>query len=117
MSHDDLKQRIAAAKREATGEPDPANVSNTATGGLGHGMRVGIELVSAIGVGTFVGWLFDQWLGTIPLFMIIMFIVGAAAGFLNIYRMVQRQEQLAAEERAQRAAEAATDDKPGTANH
>ncbi|MEM6902721.1 MAG: AtpZ/AtpI family protein [Pseudomonadota bacterium] len=97
MSLDDLKQRIAAAQQQADGEGANASNSGPAAGNLGHGLRIGIEFVSAIGVGTFMGWLFDQWMGTLPLGMIVMFFVGSAAGFMNVFRMVQRQEQLAAQ--------------------
>jgi ATP synthase protein I len=53
---------------------------------MGKAMRVGIELVAAIGVGTFMGYWIDQWLDTAPFAMIIMFFFGFAAGFLNIWR-------------------------------
>jgi len=53
------------------------------------GMRVGLELVVSMGLGGAIGYGLDQWLGTLPLFMIIMFLLGTAAGFMNIYRMTQ----------------------------
>lgn len=71
-------------------------------------MRVGIEFVSAIGVSTFIGWTLDNWLGTLPLAMIVMFVVGAAAGFLNVYRLAQDQSGI------EKQNPASTNDKPDT---
>ncbi|MEO0392464.1 MAG: AtpZ/AtpI family protein [Pseudomonadota bacterium] len=99
MSLDDLKTRIATAKQEADGVDAETLRQTSATGNLGQGMRIGIEFVSAIGVSTFIGWTLDQWLGTLPLALIVMFFLGSAAGFLNVYRMATRQEKEATQER------------------
>jgi ATP synthase protein I len=56
--------------------------------GLGLGLRIGIELVVAIGVATGLGWAIDHWLGTRPWGIIVLFFLGVAAGMLNIYRAV-----------------------------
>jgi len=32
------------------------------------------------------GFWLDKWLGTMPLFLIVFFFLGFAAGFMNIYR-------------------------------
>jgi ATP synthase protein I len=51
-------------------------------------MRIGIELMSGVFVGGFLGFYLDKWLGTKPFLLIILLLLGAAAGFRNIYRMV-----------------------------
>lgn len=56
--------------------------------GLGLGLRIGIELVVAIGVATGLGWAIDRWLGTRPWGIIVLFFLGVAAGMLNVYRAV-----------------------------
>jgi ATP synthase protein I len=33
-----------------------------------------------------IGWLLDGWLGTKPLFMIVLMILGMGAGILNVVR-------------------------------
>jgi ATP synthase protein I len=58
--------------------------------GLGLGLRIGIELVVAIGVATGLGWAIDRWLGTRPWGIIVLFFLGVAAGMLNVYRAVSR---------------------------
>ena len=50
--------------------------------------RVATELVAGIVVGTFVGWTIDKWLETSPLFLLVLFFMGAIAGMLNVWRVV-----------------------------
>ena len=49
--------------------------------------RIAIEMVAGLLVGGFMGWALDTLLGTTPIFMIVMFFAGAAAGMMNIWRM------------------------------
>ncbi len=61
--------------------------------GLSFAARVGMELVVATMVGVFLGYLLDRFLGTKPWLMVAGVVVGAIAGFLNVYRSVQRMNQ------------------------
>ena len=54
-------------------------------------MRIGVELVAALIVGVGLGYLLDNWLGTMPLMSLLGFFFGAAAGFLNVYRVATGQ--------------------------
>ena len=42
--------------------------------------------------GLLIGWAWTRWLGTRPLFLIVFFLLGAAAGMLNAYRHLRRMQ-------------------------
>ena len=56
------------------------------TGGMALAGRVTTELVAGVVVGTFLGWAFDNWLGTAPTLMVVFFFLGSAAGMMNVWR-------------------------------
>ncbi len=58
----------------------------------GSGLQAGIEVVAGVGFGALLGWALDRWLGTMPLFLIVFFMLGAAAGVLNAYRHLRRMQ-------------------------
>ncbi len=51
------------------------------------GVRVLVEFVSAAIVGALVGWQLDKWIGTSPAFLLVLVLLGTAAGFWNVYRI------------------------------
>ena len=61
--------------------------------GAGFGFKISTELVAALVVGVGIGLFVDNYLGTKPFGLIIFFILGAFAGFLNIYRVMRRIEK------------------------
>ena len=61
--------------------------------GAGFGFKISTELVAALVVGVGIGLLVDNYLGAKPIGLIIFFILGAFAGFLNIYRVMRRIEK------------------------
>ena len=61
--------------------------------GAGFGFKISTELVAALVVGVGIGLLVDNYLGTKPFGLIIFFILGALAGFLNVYRVMRRIER------------------------
>jgi len=82
----DLDARLRAARERGLRKGEPGAPSGGAGSGLGLGMRIGVEMVSALGVGLAIGWGLDRWLGTKPWLMVVFFFLGAAAGILNVYR-------------------------------
>lgn len=53
----------------------------------GHtGTQAGMEFVLSIMLGGYLGYLLDNWLGTMPLFLILLFFLGCGAGFMSLYR-------------------------------
>ena len=53
---------------------------------LGALSAVGIAFVLAVVIGFLAGYGLDSWLGTSPLFTIVFFFFGMAAGVLNVVR-------------------------------
>jgi ATP synthase protein I len=60
--------------------------------GVGDGFRFVIELLVGIGFGAALGWGLDQLFGTRPWGMIVMTLLGFAAGFWNVIRAAQRAD-------------------------
>ena len=77
--------RSAAGLSRDEPEPRPARAS---VGGAG--VQVGIELVAGVIGGALIGYGLDRWLETWPIFFLVMFFLGAAAGRLNAYRHIRR---------------------------
>ena len=61
--------------------------------GFGFGFKISTEIVAALIVGVGIGLLVDNYFNTKPFGLIIFFILGAFAGFLNIYRVMRRIEK------------------------
>ncbi len=61
----------------------PASMGNA----MGLAFRVLSEFVAAVIVGAFIGWWIDRIAGTTPAFLVIFLLLGAAAGFWNVYRI------------------------------
>jgi F0F1-type ATP synthase assembly protein I len=64
---------------------DGKNLSDTVRT-IGALSTVGFSFVLAIVLGVGFGLLLDRWLGTSPIFFFVFFVIGLAAGVLNVYR-------------------------------
>ena len=82
----DIERRLDRLQvdREQKNRPSRSELPGGTAAILG---RVATELVAGIVVGTFAGWLLDRWLETSPLFLLVMFFLGAIAGMLNVWRV------------------------------
>src|SRR5262249_39354400 len=83
-----LGERINRARSERIRREPAVGDRSALQQGISFGLRIGIELVVAIGVATGLGWAIDHWLGTRPWGIIVLFFLGVAAGMLNVYRAV-----------------------------
>ncbi len=83
----DTRLRKAQGARRARMPEDRTAHPRTATG---VALRLSVELVTGLAVGGGIGWLLDQWLGTLPLFLLLFFILGAAAGMVNVFRTARQ---------------------------
>ena len=84
-----FNERLRAAQ-ERRRDRSGTRAGGAPSSALGLGFRIGIELVSALVVGVGIGWLLDRWLGTQPWLLLLCFLLGSAAGVLNVYRTVGR---------------------------
>lgn len=85
----DLASRIASAKREREREDNRSSRDATPEmTGLARGLRIGTEFIAAVLVGAGIGYLIDLGLGTSPWGLLILLLMGFAAGILNVIRVV-----------------------------
>ena len=85
----DFERRLRQA-REKQGldkAPPTAASGGLPGGGWRIGLRAGTEVVSALIAGAGLGWLLDRWLGSFPWLFLVFFVVGGAAGVMNVYRL------------------------------
>jgi ATP synthase protein I len=87
-SLDELGKRLRVAREHQGADRGKGDVTGGPGGmsGLGWAFRIGVEMVSALAVGVGIGLLLDWWLGTGPLFLLVFFVLGAGAAFINVYR-------------------------------
>jgi ATP synthase protein I len=108
----DLASRIASAKRErALANGNAAGSASSDTSGMARGMRMGSEFVAAILVGAVMGYLIDLGLGTTPWAMIILLMVGFAAGVRNVVRTANEMNAASTVGTNEGPADAKRDDK------
>ena len=72
---------------------DSSKVDSSKKRGAGFGFKISTEIVAALVVGVGIGVIVDNYFNTRPFGLIIFFILGALAGFLNIYRIMRRIEK------------------------
>lgn len=82
---DELQRRIDAIKPES----ETADRENTGAQ-YSKGMRMGIDLLAGSVVGLVIGYYVDKALDTAPIFLIVFFFLGFAAGMRNILRNVDK---------------------------
>ena len=90
MSKDPFKTRLEIAKkkalkRENNKKPDPSPIGNA--------FKLSTELVSAVVVGTIIGFILDKTFGTKPWLILIFFFVGVAAGIINVVKSAKKMQK------------------------
>ena len=87
----DLDERISRFQKEQDIAAGCGVHSRCRNNGFGFAVRIGTELVAALLIGVGFGILLDNWFGSKPWLMLLFFLLGAAAGIFNVYRVVQDQ--------------------------
>jgi ATP synthase protein I len=92
MVDEDFKTRLKIAKDKLKNLSKIKN-NNQNTSFMGSAFKLGTELVSAVLVGTIIGFILDTWFDTKPWLIIIFFFLGSAAGILNVIKTAKRMQE------------------------
>lgn len=84
-NNDDLTKRIEKVLNKEKKQKTENNSNQTL---INTFSRVATELLAGLLIGAGIGWTIDKWLNTSPWFLIIFFLLGGAAGILNLWRIV-----------------------------
>mgnify|MGYP006187017965 FL=1 len=88
----DFKTRLQIAKDKLKNNSIVTN-SNENSSFIGSAFKLGTELVSAVLVGTIIGFILDTWFDTKPWLIILFFFFGSAAGILNVIKAAKKMQK------------------------
>ena len=83
-----IGEKIEMAKQRHV---KPRRADDSRGDAMARGFKISAELIGGVVVGGGLGWLLDKGLGTFPWLFILFFLLGSAAGILNIVRQAQRE--------------------------
>ena len=91
MSKDPFKTRLEIAKskiskRNLYKDKEPRS-------SIGTAFKMSTELVSAVAVGTIIGFILDKTFGTKPWLILIFFFVGVIAGIVNVFKSAKNMQK------------------------
>jgi ATP synthase protein I len=87
-----LGTRIDSVQAEKQAEIEEQQDRANRSRGMAYGLRMSSELVAAILVGGFMGYVLDAWLGSKPWLFLVFLMLGFSAGILNILRAFKRMQ-------------------------
>ena len=87
----EISPRLEIAKKNIKNIKKENSSSNAAS--LGKALNISTELVASVVVGSSIGFLLDNWFDTKPLLTICFFIMGVAAGILNVFRSAKKMQK------------------------
>jgi ATP synthase protein I len=91
MSNNSFKTRLEIAKKKAqTRDLDKKKPNSTP---IGAAFKLSTELVSAVAVGTIIGFILDKTFGTKPWLILIFFFVGVVAGITNVIKSAKNMQK------------------------
>ena len=92
LNNKDFKTRLKIAKNKIRNYSKIKN-NNQNSSFLGSAFKLGTELVSAVLVGTIIGFILDTWFGTKPWLIIVFFFLGSAAGISNVIKTAKKMQE------------------------
>ena len=87
----EISTRLKIAKKNINKNKDKSAGVNAAS--FGKALKISTELVASVVVGSTIGFLLDNWFDTKPLLTICFFIMGVAAGILNVFRSAKKMQK------------------------
>ena len=91
MPEDQFKTRLKIAKSKAKFKNSSKNEESASS--MGAAFKMSTELVSAVVVGTIIGFILDNWFGTKPWLILIFFFIGVIAGIMNVIRSAKKMQK------------------------
>ncbi len=91
MSNDQFKTRLKIAKKKLKTKNSTNNTEPKSN--IGIAFKMSTELVSAVAVGTIIGFILDNWFGTKPWLILIFFFVGVVAGISNVIKSAKKMQK------------------------
>jgi ATP synthase protein I len=89
----DLGQRLDKVKAQRASDADADLDAEMRGRGMAYGLRMAAELVAAVIVGGAIGYGLDRWLGSTPWLFLLFFLLGFAAGVLNVVRAYEKMQK------------------------
>ena len=91
MPKDLFKTRLEIAKKKVSKRNSNEKKQNTSP--IGTAFKLSTELVSAVVVGTIIGFILDKTFGTKPWLILIFFFVGVIAGITNVIKSAKNMQK------------------------
>ena len=91
MPKDSLKTRLEIAKSKVSKKNLYKNKEPPSS--IGTALKLSTELVSAVAVGTIIGFILDKTFGTKPWLILIFFFVGVVAGIVNVIKSANKMQK------------------------
>ena len=91
MPKDPFKTRLEIAKTKVSKRNLYKNKNQPSS--IGTALKLSTELVSAVVVGTIIGFILDKTFGTKPWLILIFFFVGVIAGIVNVFKSAKNMQK------------------------
>ena len=91
MPKDQFKTRLEIAKSKISKRNQYKDKEPPSS--IGTAFKLSTELVSAVVVGTIIGFILDKTFGTKPWLILIFFFVGVIAGIINVFRSAKNMQK------------------------